>query len=105
MFVVYYMLNKLTVLFIFKRYEESLADFQQAFKALRGNQLIDYKTLGLRYKLYACEVSIQKHPIIFLCFCKASLFCHVHIIRLFFSTQPTTVKQLRDIHFLICLDG
>lgn len=41
-----------------QRYEESLADFQHAFKALRGNQLIDYKALGLRYKLYACEVSI-----------------------------------------------
>ncbi|KAM4533521.1 neutrophil cytosol factor 2 [Odontesthes bonariensis] len=39
-----------------KRYEESLADFQRAFKALRGNQLIDYKALGLRYILYACEV-------------------------------------------------
>uniref|UniRef100_A0A3Q1AUB1 SH3 domain-containing protein n=1 Tax=Amphiprion ocellaris TaxID=80972 RepID=A0A3Q1AUB1_AMPOC len=35
---------------------ESLADFQRAFKALRGNQLIDYKALGLRYILYACEV-------------------------------------------------
>ncbi|XP_044033329.1 neutrophil cytosol factor 2 isoform X2 [Siniperca chuatsi] len=39
-----------------KRYEESLADFQHAFKRLRGNQLIDYKALGLTYKLYACEV-------------------------------------------------
>uniref|UniRef100_A0A3Q1ED46 Neutrophil cytosolic factor 2 n=1 Tax=Acanthochromis polyacanthus TaxID=80966 RepID=A0A3Q1ED46_9TELE len=39
-----------------ERYEESLADFQRAFKALRGNQLIDYKALGLRYILYACEV-------------------------------------------------
>ena len=39
------------------RYEESLGDFQNAFKALRGNQLIDYKALGLRYKLNACEVS------------------------------------------------
>ncbi|XP_031728272.1 neutrophil cytosol factor 2 [Anarrhichthys ocellatus] len=42
-----------------KRYEESLADFQQAFKALRSNQLIDYKALGLRYKLYACEVLLN----------------------------------------------
>uniref|UniRef100_A0A3B5LEN6 Neutrophil cytosolic factor 2 n=1 Tax=Xiphophorus couchianus TaxID=32473 RepID=A0A3B5LEN6_9TELE len=40
-----------------KRYEESSADFQRAFKALRNNQLIDYKALGLRYILYACEVS------------------------------------------------
>ncbi|KAF7660903.1 hypothetical protein LDENG_00272880 [Lucifuga dentata] len=39
-----------------ERYEESLADFQHAFKAFRGNQLIDYKALGLRYILYACEV-------------------------------------------------
>ncbi|XP_029384589.1 neutrophil cytosol factor 2 [Echeneis naucrates] len=39
-----------------QRYEESLGDFQHAFKALRGNQLIDYKALGLRYKLYACDV-------------------------------------------------
>uniref|UniRef100_A0A8C4NSS0 Neutrophil cytosolic factor 2 n=1 Tax=Dicentrarchus labrax TaxID=13489 RepID=A0A8C4NSS0_DICLA len=39
-----------------QRYEESVADFQRAFKTLRGNQLIDYKALGLRYKLYACEV-------------------------------------------------
>lgn len=38
------------------RYEESLADFQQAFKALRSNHLIDYKALGLRYILYACDV-------------------------------------------------
>lgn len=39
------------------RYEESLADFQQTLKELRGNQLIDYGALGLRYKLNACEVS------------------------------------------------
>uniref|UniRef100_A0A3Q3GUI5 Neutrophil cytosolic factor 2 n=1 Tax=Labrus bergylta TaxID=56723 RepID=A0A3Q3GUI5_9LABR len=39
-----------------ERFEESLGDFKRAFKALRGNQLIDYKALGLQYKLYACEV-------------------------------------------------
>ncbi|XP_077410213.1 neutrophil cytosol factor 2 isoform X2 [Vanacampus margaritifer] len=39
-----------------ERYEECVGDFQLALKALRGNQLIDYKVLGLRYKLYACEV-------------------------------------------------
>lgn len=41
-----------------QRYEESLADFQQTFKELRGNQLIDYGVLGLRYKLNACEVRL-----------------------------------------------
>ena len=44
---------------LFSRFEESLADFQHAFKELRGNQLIDYKALGLRHKLYACEVSVS----------------------------------------------
>ncbi|MBN3289543.1 NCF2 factor, partial [Polypterus senegalus] len=39
-----------------EKYEEALWDFQKAFFELRGNQLIDYKLLGLRYKLYACEV-------------------------------------------------
>ncbi|KAJ8375485.1 hypothetical protein SKAU_G00060650 [Synaphobranchus kaupii] len=38
------------------KFEESLGDFQNAFTELRGNQLIDYKPLGLRYKLYACEI-------------------------------------------------
>ncbi|XP_018594070.1 neutrophil cytosol factor 2 isoform X2 [Scleropages formosus] len=37
-------------------FEESRGDFQNAFAELRGNQLIDYNLLGLRYKLYACEV-------------------------------------------------
>lgn len=44
-----------------QRYEECLGDFQHAFKALRGNQLIDYKALGLRYKLFACEVCVYNH--------------------------------------------
>lgn len=39
-----------------ERFEESLGDFTNAYKTLRGNQLIDYKALGLRYKLFACEV-------------------------------------------------
>lgn len=39
-----------------ERFEESLMDFQQAFKELRGNHLIDYKPLGMMYKLSACEV-------------------------------------------------
>ncbi|KAG9332963.1 hypothetical protein JZ751_013992 [Albula glossodonta] len=38
------------------KFEESLGDFRNAFTELRGNQLIDYNPLGLRYKLYACEV-------------------------------------------------
>lgn len=37
-------------------YEEALADFETAQKNLRGNLLIDYKQLGLQYKLYSCEV-------------------------------------------------
>ncbi|MBN3312111.1 NCF2 factor, partial [Atractosteus spatula] len=39
-----------------QKFEEALSDFKKAFTELRGNQLIDYKLLGLRYKLYGCEV-------------------------------------------------
>lgn len=31
-------------------------DFREALSQLRGNQLIDYKNLGLQFKLFACEV-------------------------------------------------
>lgn len=89
--------------FYFQRYEESLADFQHAFRTLRGNQLIDYKALGLRYKLFACEVSIQKHPIPFKCSCEASLLCNVDyssLCRLLLSS--TTHVVLQYICFLIC---
>lgn len=44
-------------------------DFQQAFKELRGNSLIDYKPLGLMYKLYACEVCVDSF-IVLLQICK-----------------------------------
>ncbi|POI32905.1 hypothetical protein CIB84_003343 [Bambusicola thoracicus] len=37
-------------------YEMALKDFKEALAQLRGNQLIDYKILGLRYRLFACEV-------------------------------------------------
>ena len=39
-------------------YEDALADFELAEKNLRGNVLIDYKQLGLQYKLYSCEVGM-----------------------------------------------
>lgn len=39
-------------------------DFNQAFKELRGNQLIDYKPLGLMYKLYACEVCVERFTLL-----------------------------------------
>ncbi|XP_072130070.1 neutrophil cytosol factor 2 isoform X2 [Mobula birostris] len=39
-----------------EKYEEASRDFTEAFNLLRGNQLIDYKQLGLRYKLGACQV-------------------------------------------------
>eukprot|EP00058_Branchiostoma_floridae_P014855 XP_002600343.1 hypothetical protein BRAFLDRAFT_204036 [Branchiostoma floridae] len=38
------------------RDQEGLQDFQESYQRLRRNALIDYKQLGLRYKLCACEV-------------------------------------------------
>lgn len=37
-------------------YYDALIDLDKALKNLRGNLLIDYKQLGLQYKLYSCEV-------------------------------------------------
>ncbi|XP_069497499.1 neutrophil cytosol factor 2 isoform X4 [Ambystoma mexicanum] len=44
-----------SVFFRLGDYEQSLKDFTEAFTQLRGNLLIDYKILGLPYKLYGCE--------------------------------------------------
>jgi len=38
------------------RYDDAMSNFDTALKNLRGNLLIDYKQLGLQYKLYSCEI-------------------------------------------------
>ena len=38
-----------------------MTDFDNALKNLRGNLLIDYKPLGLMYKLYSCEVKLLSY--------------------------------------------
>ncbi|XP_018430686.1 PREDICTED: neutrophil cytosol factor 2 [Nanorana parkeri] len=38
------------------KYKEALQDWLRCFTELRGNQLIDYKILGLTFKLYSCEI-------------------------------------------------
>ncbi|XP_045153924.1 neutrophil cytosol factor 2 [Echinops telfairi] len=42
--------------FRIKKYDSAIKDLKEALTQLRGNQLIDYKILGLQFKLYACEV-------------------------------------------------
>ncbi|XP_023556103.1 NADPH oxidase activator 1 isoform X2 [Octodon degus] len=42
--------------FQLRRFQESLSDFQLALAQLRGNSVIDYSQLGLRFKLQAWEV-------------------------------------------------
>ncbi|XP_075396612.1 neutrophil cytosol factor 2 [Tenrec ecaudatus] len=39
-----------------EKYDSAIKDLKEALTQLRGNQLIDYKILGLQFKLYACEV-------------------------------------------------
>lgn len=41
------------------RYDSAITDLKEALAQLRGNQLIDYKILGLQFKLFACEVRRQ----------------------------------------------
>ena len=42
------------------RFVDGLKDFESALSHLRSNLLIDYKQLGLQYKLYSCEVSLRE---------------------------------------------
>lgn len=44
------------------RYDLAIKDLKEALTQLRGNQLIDYKILGLQFKLFACEVRRQGWP-------------------------------------------
>ncbi|NXH11989.1 NCF2 factor, partial [Bucco capensis] len=39
-----------------QNHEKAIEDFKEALTQLRGNHLIDYKILGLRYRLFACEI-------------------------------------------------
>ncbi|NXG17151.1 NCF2 factor, partial [Grallaria varia] len=45
-----------TVAYRRQNHGKAIEDFKEALAQLRGNQLIDYKILGLRYRLFACEV-------------------------------------------------
>ncbi|NXR03651.1 NCF2 factor, partial [Sagittarius serpentarius] len=45
-----------TVFYRRENHENAIKDFKEALAQLRGNQLIDYKILGLRYRLFACEI-------------------------------------------------
>ncbi|XP_059677911.1 neutrophil cytosol factor 2 isoform X3 [Gavia stellata] len=44
-----------TVFYQRQNHEKAIEDFKEALAQLRGNELIDYKILGLRYRLFACE--------------------------------------------------
>ncbi|XP_060088397.1 neutrophil cytosol factor 2 [Heteronotia binoei] len=45
-----------TVAYRMENYQSAIDEFKEALAQLRGNSLIDYKILGLRFKLLACEV-------------------------------------------------
>lgn len=41
-------------------FEESLANFNDTLKFLRGNTFINYEQLGLKFKLFSCEVLFNR---------------------------------------------
>ncbi|NWV66605.1 NCF2 factor, partial [Malurus elegans] len=45
-----------TVSYRRQNHAKAIEDFKEALAQLRGNRLIDYKILGLRYRLFACEI-------------------------------------------------
>lgn len=46
--------------FLLGMYEEAVKDFEDALLYLRGNLTIDYAQLGLKFRLYSCEVLFNK---------------------------------------------
>ena len=45
---------------MFGDFEEALANFNDTLLYLRGNKWIDYEQLGLKFKLYSCEVLFNR---------------------------------------------
>ncbi|KAF3196498.1 hypothetical protein TWF106_001169 [Orbilia oligospora] len=46
--------------FLLGDFEEALANFNDSLLYLRGNTLIDYEQLGLKFRLYSCEVLFNR---------------------------------------------
>ncbi|GAA6006582.1 hypothetical protein JCM10207_004983 [Rhodosporidiobolus poonsookiae] len=46
--------------FLLGRLEQARRDFDDAFVYMRGNDTIDYEQLGLKFKLYSCEVLFNR---------------------------------------------
>lgn len=46
--------------FLVGDFEEALVNFNDTLKKLRGNTFIDYDQLGLKFKLYSCEVMFNR---------------------------------------------
>lgn len=46
--------------FLLGEFVEAMANFNEALLYLRGNTLIDYEQLGLKFRLYSCEVLFNR---------------------------------------------
>lgn len=46
--------------FLLGDFEEALANFNDTLLYLRGNNFIDYEQLGLKFRLYSCEVLFNR---------------------------------------------
>ena len=46
--------------FLVGDFEEAMANFNDALRFLRGNRFINYEQLGLKFRLYSCEVLFNR---------------------------------------------
>ena len=46
--------------FLMGNFEEALVNFNETLLYLRGNKYIDYEQLGLKFKLYSCEILFNR---------------------------------------------
>ena len=46
--------------FLLNRFDVALREFEEALLYLRGNQAINYEQIGLKFKLYSCEILFNR---------------------------------------------
>lgn len=91
------------------RHADALINFNETFRNLRGSKFIDYKQLGMRYKLFKCEVLLNRA----VCLSSlgytdsavedllAALQCKVEPRHSIIDTSLNKLQSGKDIEFLV----
>ncbi|KNZ46269.1 uncharacterized protein VP01_740g3 [Puccinia sorghi] len=91
--------------FLLGMYEEAVKDFEDALLYLRGNLTIDYSQLGLKFRLYSCEVLFNKGLSLIYQVCRFFVLvasqrppelCHQSVLLLFQGAEEDGMIDLQE---------